>query len=148
MWADGRETFRDMMTRKFGLACVWLMCYDLSELIRSFSPIIYISSCSYWNFFNFYYLDLIHFNENFINNLLLGLLVLTSRSGVRAALSPTVNRPFMLQVFYDSENLFLWLQLLQIPLVNIPLLSYHGWCSLKNTHNEYLTNLYTFYNNM
>ena len=53
---------------------------------------------------------------------MLGLLVLKSRSGVTVALSPTANRPFMLQVVNDSENLFLWLQE-QIPLVNISLMS-------------------------
>lgn len=94
----------------------------LPEILIRFSPIIYISPYSYENFFNLYYLDLTNFKGNFIPNLKLGLFVLKSRSGVTIALSPTVNRPFMLQVVNDSENLFIWLQE-QIPLVNIPLLS-------------------------
>jgi hypothetical protein len=99
------------------------MCYDFVGNLISFSPNISSSSYSYWHFFNLYYLDLTNFKENFTNNLLLGLLVLKSRSGVTVSFSPTVNRPFMWQVVNDSENLFLWLQEQMPLLVNVPLLS-------------------------
>jgi hypothetical protein len=112
----------DMMTRKFGLVCVWLTCYDfVGTFNKFFSNYLHIFIL-YGSLFNLYSLDLTNFKENIINNLLLGLLVLKSRYGVTVALSPAVNRPFMLQVVNESDNLFLWLQE-QIPLVNIPLLS-------------------------
>lgn len=109
-WADGPETFRYNDSKiRIGL-CVTI----LPELLISFSPIIYISSYSYGNFFNLYSLDLTNFKGNFITNLML--ILLKSRSGVTVALSPTVSRPFMLQVsndlkisFFGCRNKFHWL---------------------------------------